>query len=61
MTNQLGLGFESAMIGIRTTGPPETVADEIARWDEADYVSSRPVSSISLSRSSALTVATCSI
>ena len=26
------------MVGIRTTGPPEAVADEIARWDEADYV-----------------------
>ena len=38
VTNQLGLGFESAMIGIRTSGPPEPVADEIARWDEADYV-----------------------
>ena len=38
VTNQLGLGFESAMIGIRTSGPPEAVADEIARWDEADYV-----------------------
>ena len=38
VTNQLGLGFESAMIGIRTTGPPESVADEVAQWDEADYV-----------------------
>ena len=26
------------MVGIRTAGPPERVADEIARWDEADYV-----------------------
>jgi Lrp/AsnC family transcriptional regulator for asnA, asnC and gidA len=38
VTNQLGLGFESAMVGVRTSGPPEPVADEIARWDEADYV-----------------------
>ena len=39
VTNPLGLGFESmAMVGIRTAGPPEPVADEIARWDEADYV-----------------------
>jgi Lrp/AsnC family transcriptional regulator for asnA, asnC and gidA len=39
VTNPLGLGFESmAMVGIRTGGPPERVADEIARWDEADYV-----------------------
>ena len=26
------------MVGVRTTGPPEVVADEISRWDEADYV-----------------------
>ena len=39
VTNPLGLGFEaSAMVGIRTAGPPELVADELARWDEADYV-----------------------
>ena len=39
VTNPLGLGFEAeAMIGIRTSGSPEEVADEIARWDEADYV-----------------------
>ncbi len=38
VTNQLGLGFEGAMVGIRTAGPPAAVADEIARWDEADYV-----------------------
>ena len=24
-----------AMVGVRTSGPPEPVADEIARWDEA--------------------------
>ena len=39
VTNPLGLGFDSqAMVGIRTAGPPETVADEIAQWDEAGYV-----------------------
>jgi len=39
VTNPLGLGFEAqAMVGIRTSGPPEQVADEIARWDEAAYV-----------------------
>jgi Lrp/AsnC family transcriptional regulator for asnA, asnC and gidA len=39
VTNPLGLGFEAeAMIGIKTSGSPEAVADEIARWDEADYV-----------------------
>jgi len=39
VTNPLGLGFESmAMVGIRTSGPPEEVAEQIARWEEADYV-----------------------
>jgi Lrp/AsnC family transcriptional regulator, regulator for asnA, asnC and gidA len=39
VTNPLGLGFEAqAMVGIKTTGPPAAVADEIATWDEADYV-----------------------
>src|SRR6266571_8543260 len=39
ITNPLGLGFDAqAMVGIRTAGPPEPVADEIARWDEAGYV-----------------------
>jgi Lrp/AsnC family transcriptional regulator, regulator for asnA, asnC and gidA len=39
ITNPLGLGFEAqAMVGIRTAGAPEPVADEIAKWDEADYV-----------------------
>jgi len=39
VTNPLGLGFEAqAMVGVRTAGPPERVADEIARWEEADYV-----------------------
>lgn len=39
ITNPLGLGFEAqAMVGIRTAGPPEKVADEISQWAEADYV-----------------------
>jgi Lrp/AsnC family transcriptional regulator for asnA, asnC and gidA len=39
VTNPLGLGFDAqAMIGIRTAGPPTAVADELARWPEADYV-----------------------
>jgi Lrp/AsnC family transcriptional regulator for asnA, asnC and gidA len=39
VTNPLGLGFEAqAMVGIRTTGAPEPVADEIAKWSEAGYV-----------------------
>ena len=27
-----------AMVGVRTAGPPEAVADEIASWEEASYV-----------------------
>ena len=39
VTNPLGLGFDAqAMVGIRTAGAPEPIADEIARWDEAGYV-----------------------
>ena len=39
VTNPLGLGFEAmAMIGIKTTGSPEPVADAIAAWEEASYV-----------------------
>lgn len=39
VTNPLGLGFDAqAMVGIRTSGPPDLVADEIARFEEADYV-----------------------
>ena len=39
VTNPLGLGFEAeAMIGISTSGSPQALADEIAHWDEADYV-----------------------
>jgi Lrp/AsnC family transcriptional regulator, regulator for asnA, asnC and gidA len=39
VTNPLGLGFDAmAMIGIKTTGDPEPVADTIAAWDESSYV-----------------------
>ena len=38
VTNPLGLGFDQALIGLKTSGPPGAVADEIARWPEADYV-----------------------
>jgi Lrp/AsnC family transcriptional regulator, regulator for asnA, asnC and gidA len=39
VTNPLGLGFEAqAMVGIRTSGAPEPVAEEIAHWNEAGYV-----------------------
>ena len=38
VTNPLGLGFEQALIGVKTAGSPEPVADEIATWIEADYV-----------------------
>lgn len=38
VTNPLGLGFEQALVGVKTTGPPQPIADEIASWIEADYV-----------------------
>jgi Lrp/AsnC family transcriptional regulator for asnA, asnC and gidA len=38
VTNPLGLGFEQALVGVKTAGAPEPVADEIASWIEADYV-----------------------
>jgi Lrp/AsnC family transcriptional regulator for asnA, asnC and gidA len=38
VTNPLGLGFDQALVGVKTSGPPERVADEIAQWAEADYV-----------------------
>ena len=38
VTNPLGLGFDQAMVGVRTSGAPEQIADEISRWPEADYV-----------------------
>ena len=38
VTNPLGLGFEQALVGVKTAGSPQPVADEIASWLEADYV-----------------------
>ena len=38
VTNPLGLGFEQALVGLKTTGSPGPVADEISSWAEADYV-----------------------
>ena len=38
VTNPLGLGFEQALVGIKTSGPPEAVADQLSRWPQADYV-----------------------
>jgi Lrp/AsnC family transcriptional regulator for asnA, asnC and gidA len=38
VTNPLGLGFEQALVGVKTAGAPRPVADEIASWPEADYV-----------------------
>jgi Lrp/AsnC family transcriptional regulator, regulator for asnA, asnC and gidA len=39
VTNPLGLGFDAqALVGVKTTGAPEAVAEELASWPEADYV-----------------------
>jgi Lrp/AsnC family transcriptional regulator for asnA, asnC and gidA len=38
VTNPLGLGYEQALLGIKTSGAPDAIADEISRWPEADYV-----------------------
>ena len=38
VTNPLGLGFDQALVGLKTSGPPGEVADELARWPEVDYV-----------------------
>ena len=38
VTNPLGLGFEQALVGVKTAGAQQPVADEIASWPEADYV-----------------------
>lgn len=39
VTNPLELGFEAmTMVGVKASGPPEPVADEIAGWPEASYV-----------------------
>src|SRR5262245_9584786 len=38
VTNPLGLGYEQALVGVKTSGSPDSVADTVARWPEADYV-----------------------
>jgi Lrp/AsnC family transcriptional regulator, regulator for asnA, asnC and gidA len=38
VTKPLGRGFEQALVGVKTSGPPSAVADEISKWPEADYV-----------------------
>jgi Lrp/AsnC family transcriptional regulator for asnA, asnC and gidA len=38
VTNPLGLGFEQALIGVTTSGPPGRIAEEVVSWPEADYV-----------------------
>ena len=38
VTNPLGLGYEQALVGVKTSGSPERAADAIAHWPEADYV-----------------------
>jgi Lrp/AsnC family transcriptional regulator, regulator for asnA, asnC and gidA len=38
VTNPLGLGFDQALVGVKTSGAPGEVADEIAQRPEADYV-----------------------
>jgi Lrp/AsnC family transcriptional regulator, regulator for asnA, asnC and gidA len=38
VTNPLGLGFEQALVCVKTAGSPQPVADAIASWPEADYV-----------------------
>ena len=38
VTNPLGLGYEQALVAVKTSGAPDPVADEISRWPEADYV-----------------------
>ena len=38
VTNPLGLGFDQALVGVKTSGAPDAVADELSQWPEADYV-----------------------
>jgi Lrp/AsnC family transcriptional regulator for asnA, asnC and gidA len=38
VTNPLGLGYEQALVAVKTSGAPNNVADEISHWPEADYV-----------------------
>ena len=38
VTNPLGLGFDQALVGVKTSGAPGETADELAHWPEVDYV-----------------------
>jgi Lrp/AsnC family transcriptional regulator for asnA, asnC and gidA len=38
VTNPLGLGYEQALVGVKTSGSPARATDATARWPEADYV-----------------------
>ena len=39
VTNPMALGYDAvAMLGLSVSGPPEAVADELSRWEEAVYV-----------------------
>jgi Lrp/AsnC family transcriptional regulator for asnA, asnC and gidA len=38
VTNPLALGFEQALVGVRTTGNPDEIAEEVVTWPETDYV-----------------------
>jgi Lrp/AsnC family transcriptional regulator for asnA, asnC and gidA len=32
VTNPLGLGFEQALVGVKTSGPPQPIADDSWSW-----------------------------
>jgi Lrp/AsnC family transcriptional regulator for asnA, asnC and gidA len=39
VTNPMALGYDAtAMLGLSVNGPPDAVADELSRWEEAVYV-----------------------
>jgi Lrp/AsnC family transcriptional regulator for asnA, asnC and gidA len=38
VTNPLGLGFDQALVGVKTSGAPDEIADQLSQWPEADYV-----------------------
>jgi len=39
VTNPLGLGYDAmALVGVRTSGPPEEVAERVAQLEETSYV-----------------------
>ena len=61
VTNPLGLGFDQALVGVKTSGPPGEVADADRAAGPRPTTSSSPqASSTSSSRSSPRTGASCS-